>query len=67
MELSEQQLAELRKKPKEQLTRAELRYLILHPTDEETKQYLEIFQDDRWLFALNLREMESEEDEPDPD
>lgn len=67
MELSEQQLAELRKKPEEQLTRTELFYLMLHPTEEGAKQYHEMNRDARWLFTLNLHEMESEEDEPEPD
>ena len=50
------------------LTYEELKELMFKPlTKEEAEQLREVRKADAWLFALNLREMDREENESDPD
>ncbi len=67
MSFSEKDLGWLRKKPVDQLTRDEQRFLLFHPTQNEIEQYRKMNREARTLFALNLREMEREENEPQPE
>jgi len=48
------------------LTREQIRKLLFAPlSDEAAKQYREIDESDKWLLALNFREMDCEKTEPD--
>jgi|GEM_PF-6556764 len=51
-----------------ELSDEELRELISRPmTDEEAQTLIRINKSDRWLLALNLREMERQESDPNYD
>ena len=50
------------------LTDDQIRELLRKPfSDENAKQLAEIDKADSWLLALNLRDMDREENESDPD